>query len=61
MDLIKNNPVSISEYLGLSFSSREERYGDGCVLTQDPSDITVTEEFAGTRKPKDMYVKYLKQ
>lgn len=47
---VKNNPVSISEYLGLSFSSREERYGDGCVLTQDPSDITVTEEFAGTRE-----------
>ena len=47
---VKNNPVSISECLGLSFSSREERYGDGCVLTQDPSDITVTEEFAGTRE-----------
>lgn len=47
---VKNNPVLISEYLGLSFSSREERYGDGCVLTQDPSDITVTEEFAGTRE-----------
>lgn len=68
---VKNNPVLFDEYLGLSFKSKEERYGEYCILSQDPSDIEETVEFYGTKEPErrvrkiseaviDEYVKYPK-
>lgn len=68
---VKNNPVLIYEYLGLSFKSKEERYGEYCILSQDPSDIDETVEFYGTKETErrvrkiseaviDEYIKYPK-